>query len=573
MIVRTGFQALGSVLIRIPLTFPASIARMTAHRLLRLCRSALAAGLMVVASSAGAAEHTSLTIGVTQYPGTLNPNIDPLAAKGYVLGFTLRPFTVYDADWKLVCLLCTTVPSFDNGLAVPVDLADGKRGVDLTYTIRSEATWGDGVPVTTKDVEFTWQVGRDPKSPVSNAEMYRHMTGITIKDDKTFTINDFVLLPEHLEKAAFADPGQYRQKTLYVTDPTNPGLYNGPYRVAEASPGSYMVLARNPHWAGKQAPFDRITIRAIENTAALEANLLSGTIDMVAGDGLGPPLDEALAFEKRHGADYNVIFKPGLTFEHVDFNLDVPAFKDRRVREAMLLAIDREGLCKSLFAGRQQPADTFLSPLDVGYSDDVPKYPYDPPRAAVLLDEAGWHMGSDGIRRNESGDKLSFTLMTTAGNHSRELVEQVLQSEWKKIGIDIKLKNEPARVLFGETLLHRQFQLAMYAWISSPENVPRDIFDSTEIPNASNGYSGQNIAGYKNPKMDELLKALEVELDPQKRKAMWAEAQKIFATDLPFLPLYLRADTFILPKWLGGVRPTGNQYPTSLWVTDWTVKQ
>jgi peptide/nickel transport system substrate-binding protein len=557
---------------------------MRAPRVFRLGRAAFAAGLMAATAPAGAAEHTALTIGFTQYPGTLNPNIDPLAAKGYVLGFTLRPFTVYDADWKLVCLLCTTVPTIDNGGAMPVDLPDGKRGVDLTYTIRPDATWGDGVPVTTKDVEFTWKVGRDPKSPVSNAEMYRHMTGITIKDDKTFTIhndkldfsygaiNDFVLLPEHLEKPEFTEPAQYRQKTLYVTNPTNPGLYDGPYRVAETSPGSYMVLERNPHWTGKPGPFDRITLRAIENTAALQANLLSGTIDMAAGE-VGLPLDEGLAFEKRHGADYDVVFKPGLTFEHVDFNLDVPAFQDRRVREAMLRAIDREGLSKSLFAGRQQPADTFLSPLDFGYTDAVPHYPYDPARAAALLDEAGWHTGAGGIRRNAAGEALSFTLMTTAGNHSRELVEQVLQSKWKKVGIDIRLKNEPARVLFGETLLHRQFQLAMYAWITSPENVPREIFDSTEIPSADNGYSGENLAGYKNPKMDELLKAMEVELDPQKRKTMWAEAQKIFATDLPFLPLYLRADTFILPKWLGGVRPTGNQYPTSLWVTNWTVKK
>ncbi|HEY1795204.1 MAG TPA: peptide ABC transporter substrate-binding protein [Stellaceae bacterium] len=557
---------------------------MMTDRLNRLFRLIFTAGLMAAAMPSGAAEHTSLTIGVTQYPGTLNPNIDPLAAKGYVLGFTLRPFTVFDPEWKLVCLLCTTVPSFDNGLAVPVDLPNGKRGVDVTYTIRPDAMWGDGVPVTTKDVEFTWKVGRDPKSPVSNAEMYRHMTGITIKDDKTFTIhddkldftyaaiNDFTLLPEHLEKAAFADPAQYRQKTLYVTDPTNPGLYNGPYRVGEASGGSYIVLERNPHWAGKPGPFDRITIRAIENTAALEANLLSGTVDMAAGE-VGLPLDEGLAFEKRHGAAYDVVFKPGLIFEHVDFNLEVPAFQDRRLREAMLRAIDREGLCKSLFSGKQQPADTFLSPLDVGYTDDVPHYPYDPARAAALLDEAGWHMGPGGTRRNAAGEALSFTLMTTAGNHSRELVEQVLQSEWKKVGIDIKLKNEPPRVLFGETLLHRQFQLAMYAWISSPENVPREIFDSGEIPSAGNGYSGENLAGYKNPKMDELLKALELELDPQKRKAMWAEAQKIFAADLPFLPLYLRTDTFILPKWLGGVEPTGNQYPTSLWVTDWTVKK
>ena len=547
-----------------------------------LCRLIVAA--MLAAPPALAAGHGSLTIGITQFPGTLNPNIDALAAKSYVLGFVTRPFTVYDANSKLVCLLCTTLPSIKNGLAVPVDGPGGKRGVDLTYTIRPGAMWSDGVPVTTADVLFTYEVGRHPQSAVSNAELYRHITGITVKDDHTFTlhddkldfdyaaINDFVLLPAHLERAAFSDPAQYRLRTLYATDPTNPGLYDGPYRISEVAPGSYIVLVRNPHWAGPPGQFDRITIRAIENTAALEANLLAGSIDMAAGE-VGPPLDEALAFEKRHGGQYDVIYKPDLAFEHIDLNLAVPALADRRVREALLYGIDRVGLVKALFAGHQPVADSFLTPRDVGYTADVPRYPYDPTKAAALLDAAGWHRGAGGIRRNADGKALSFTLMTTAGNHSRELVEQVLQSEWRKIGVDIRIKNQPARVLFGDTLPHRMFEMAMYAWISSPENVPREIFDSKEIPDAANGYSGQNLAGYSNPAMDKLLKALEIELDPEKRKSMWAEAQRLYATDLPSLPLYFRADPFILPKWLGGVRPTGNQYPTSLWVTDWHVKQ
>src|SRR5436305_5475021 len=123
-------------------------------------------GLLLAAAvtlPAAAAEHTTLTIGLIQFPSTLNPNIDAMAAKSYVLGMALRPFTVYDADWKLVCLLCTELPSIENGLAVPVDLADGKKGIDLTYTIRPEAKWGDGQAVTTADVMFTYDVGRNSK--------------------------------------------------------------------------------------------------------------------------------------------------------------------------------------------------------------------------------------------------------------------------------------------------------------------------------------------------------------------------------------------------------------------------
>ncbi len=114
--------------------------------------------------------------------------------------------------------------------------------------------------------------------------------------------------------------------------------------------------------------------------------------------------------------------------------------------------------------------------------------------------------------------------------------------------------------------------MAMYAWISSPENVPRSILHSSEMPSEANAFAGQNAAGFKSEAMDHLIDALEIELDPQKRNALWAEAQRLYATELPSLPLYFRSDVFILPKWLAGVRPTGNQSPTTLWITDWTAQ-
>jgi peptide/nickel transport system substrate-binding protein len=548
----------------------------------RALQAAALALVVLLAAPVAAAGHDALTIGITQFPATLNPNLDAMAAKSYVLGLALRPFTVYDADWKLVCLLCTTLPTIANGLAVPVDLGHGKKGIEITYTIRPDARWGDGVPVTTEDVLFTDEVGRNKQSGVADAELYRRITKIDVKDARTFTlhldkltfdyaaINDFVLLPAHLERAAFADPAQYRLRTRYSTDPTNPGLYNGPYRISAVARGVSVTLVPNRYWAGPPPPFRRITVRTIENTAALEANLLSGTIDMVAGE-LGLPLGEALAFEKQHGAAFRMLYKPGLIFEHVDVNLARPVLADPRIRRALLLGIDRQAISKYLFDGKQPVANSFVNPLDPAYSAATPHYRYDPAEAARLLDAAGWHAAGGGVRRNVRGERLSLTLMTTAGDHTRELVEQVLQSQWEKLGIDVRLKNEPARVLFGDTLPHRDFDLAMYAWISAPENVPRSTLDSQEIPNAANNYSGQNAGGFANPEMDRLIDALETELAPEKRKALWQAAQRLYASLLPSLPLYFRSQAFVLPKWLKGVRPTGNQYPTTLWVTDWSA--
>ena len=509
-----------------------------------------------------------------------------MAAKSYILAMAQRPFTTYDADWQLICMLCTELPTLENGLAVIEKQDDGSDGIALTYTIRPDATWGDGTPITTADVKFTYEVGAHPASGISNAELYRRITALDVVDDKTFVmhvdrvtfeynaINDFRLLPAHLERKLFEeDPAAYRSRTLFDTDTANPGLYFGPYRITEVSSGAFVVLEPNPTWWGKAPFFRRIVVKVIENTAALEANLLSGGIDMIAGE-LGLTIDQALAFEKRHGAEFQIVYEPGLVYEHIDLNLDNPILADRRVRRALIMGLDREALCRQLFEGRQPVADTSVNPLDWVYDDAVPQYHEDLAAAAALLDEAGWDELRDGVRHNAEGEPLTLELMTTAGNRTRELVEQVLQSQWRRLGIDVRIRNQPARVFFGETTSKRKFSaMAMFAWISAPENVPRTTLHSEEIPTAANGWAGQNYTGYRNPEMDRLIDAIEIELDRDKREAMWHRLQEIYAEDLPALPLYFRANPHIWPLWLEGVTPTGHQYASTLWVEDWRAKE
>jgi peptide/nickel transport system substrate-binding protein len=549
---------------------------------MRRVLSPLLAALLWAATAGGAPARApdELAIGITQFPATLNPDIEGMVAKSYVLAMTRRPLTTYDPQWRLVCMLCVTLPSFENGLAQPIDLPDGKRGVRLTYTLQPEARWGDGVPVTTEDVLFSYAVGKHPESGVDDAELYRRITRIEVKDAKTFTLevnkltfdyaalNDFEILPAHIERAAFADPAAYRIHTRYDTDPTNPGLYFGPYRITEVATGSHIVLEPNPTWWGEKPHFRRIVVWTVENTAALEANLLAGGLDMVAGE-LGFPLDQAIAFERRHGEDFRVLFKPGLTYEHVDVNLDNPILADRRVRQALLYAVDRKGISEQLFAGREPVAQSFVPPLDWIYTDDVPHYPYDPAKARALLEEAGWHGAEGAVRRNAKGEKLSLELATTAGNRSRELVEQVLQSQWRQVGVEARLKNQPARVLFGESVSKRNFTMAMFAWVSAPESVPRSTLHSDEIPDPAKHKAGQNYTGFRNPEADRLIDAIEIEFDRARRAALWHRLEALYAEELPALPLYFRADAFVLPKWLDGVTPTGHQYPSTLWIETW----
>jgi peptide/nickel transport system substrate-binding protein len=528
-----------------------------------------------------AAAKDTLTIGLTQFPSTFNPLIDAMLAKTYILSMTRRPVTTYDKDWKLVCLLCTELPTIENGLAVPEELPDGKKGIAITVKLHPEATWGDGTPVTADDVVFTWEVGKHPKSGVGSTEGFRRILKIDVKDPKTVVLHvdritfdynamgGLDLLPAHLERDKFADPAEYRHRTTFDTDATNKGLYFGPYRISEVVTGSHVTLVPNETWYGPKPYFKRIVVRVIENTAALEANLRSGGIDYIAGE-LGLTLDQAIALEKRQGDRFDFVYKAGLVYEHIDVNLDNPILQDRRVRQALLYGLNREAISKQLFEGKQPVANTFVSPLDWVAAEDIPTYGYDPKKAAALLDAAGWNVMRGGFRHNAKGERLTLELMTTAGNRSRELVEQVAQSQWRALGIDVRIRNEPARVFFGQTMTQRKFgALAMYAWISSPENVPRTTLHSKEIPTAENGWSGQNYPGFRNAEMDALIDKVEVELDREKRRAMWHRIQEIHATELPVLPLYFRADPFIIPKWLKGVEPTGHQYPSTLWVENW----
>ncbi|MFN4089804.1 MAG: peptide ABC transporter substrate-binding protein, partial [Alphaproteobacteria bacterium] len=550
--------------------------------LTRLVPAVLSVAILVLSAASGAAARDRLVIGITQYPSTFHPNIDSMLAKSYVLGMARRPVTVYDADWDLVCMLCTDLPTIENGAAVPTDLPGGGRGIAVTYTLQPEARWGDGTPVSTDDVLFTWEVGRHPRTGIANSELYRRILSIDARDAKTFTVlldriefrynalNDFGLLPAHLERPVFEqDPETYRNRTLYDTDTANPGLYFGPYRIVEAVAGSHVALEPNPTWWGEAPAFGRIVVRILENTAALEANLLSGAIDYIAGE-LGLALDQALALERRRGRDFDIVFKPGLVYEHVDLNLDNPILADRRVRQALLLALDRQTLTERLFDGRQSVATSFVSPLDAMHGEDLPDYPHDPQRAAALLDEAGWSAMRQGVRHDAEGRRLSLELMTTAGNRTRELVQQVLQGQWKAVGVEVRISNQPARVFFGETMSKRRYPaMGMYAWLSAPESVPRTTQHSSMIPTAENGWSGQNYPAFRNARTDALIDAIEIELDREARRTMWQELQEIYLEELPVLPLYFRSDSYVKPKWLKGVEPTGHQYPTTLWVERW----
>jgi peptide/nickel transport system substrate-binding protein len=519
-----------------------------------------------------------LVIGVAQFPSSLHPNIDAEVIKSYVLGFAIRPITAFDAEWENTCLLCAALPTLDNGLAK----REG-NGMAVTLKLNPALKWGDGVPVTTKDLLFTWKVGKDPASGFSNNNPWDRAKTIDVIDDHTAVLHlDSVmvsynqwdqLLPEHIEAPIYAKataPGDYIKQTAFNRAPTTPGLYNGPFMITAYQSGVQVVEEPNPQWPGTKPGFKRIVIKLIENTAALQANLLSGDVDMVAGEGVGLTIDQVLALRKQQPDKFTYIFKPSLNYEHIDLKIENPILADLRVRKALLYALDRQTLVEKLFEGMQPVAATWVNPLNAYYTKDVPTYGYDPAKAKSLLTEAGWTPGPDGICRNAAGQRLSVEFATTSGNRLRELTQQVLQNQWKASCIDVTIKNEPPRTLFGETLKQRRYTgLIMYAWSSAVTESPRRTLHSSQIPTAATNWGGSNALAFNNPQMDADIDKAETELDPAKAKAIWADMQKIYAEQVPVLPLFFRAEAHVVPKWLKGYAPTGHGDYSILWAENW----
>ncbi|MEY4616868.1 MAG: hypothetical protein RJB66_1828 [Pseudomonadota bacterium] len=533
-----------------------------------------------------------LKVGIAQEFETLNPLLMTMLTTTYLSGLVIRPLAVMDADGQWVPMLAKTIPRLGEGAQIITE--KGIKKLSATWEIRENASWGDGAPVTCEDFSLSRTIALNPLVSITEKGNYSEIEKIEW-DPRTpkkclFTyktvkwnfhqIGTLFPISKHLDEDIYEKSKTqalaYEKNTNYLKNPSLPGLYNGPFVVTELKLGSHIVLEPNPHFYGNKPAIKKLIVKVIPNSSTMEANLRTGQIDMISS--LGISFDEALAFEKKvqsENLSYTVHFTPSQTFEHIDVNLEHPILKDQKVRQALMHATDRAALTKTLFESRQIPAIHFLATMDPWFTTDphfATNYTYSKDEAAKLLDAAGWKMSPEGVRK-KAGQPLTFTIMTTAENKTRGLVEQYLQEQWKQVGIKLEIKNEPARLFFAESVRKRKFPaLAMYALVSSSENIPLSTFSSKSIPTEENGWSGQNTYGWRNPRVDQAIEDLKSELTHEKRLSLIHGIVKEYTQDLPSLPLFYRSDVAITPKALKGYRITGHQFVETYHAENWSLE-
>ena len=548
--------------------------------------------LSVVIFSGHALQAKELSIGTNTEFETLNPIIASVGASKYMLYLATRPWVFMDDknEWKTS--IFKRIPNLKDK-SVKIVTEGSKKKLIATWEFIDGIKWGDGHPITCKDAKFTWEVGLSPNTSLPTKEGYENIESITW-DDKAptkctitykvakwnFYIDSHsLLLPEHLEGPIFQKWGKekegYDRNTLYQKDPTQKGLWNGPYVISEVKLGSHVIFTANPNFFGSKPKIDKIIIRIIPNAGTLEANLRSKNINKISR--IGMSLDQALAFEKKikeENLPYKVEFQDGITYAHIDVNVNHPILSDLKVRQALSYAMNKDDVNKSIFEGKVTVATSMTSPIDSLYTSDskiVKIYKTDKKLARKMLDEAGWKLGPDGFRY-KNGQKLTFKLVGAAGIKQIETLQAILQSQWKDVGVDLQLKNDPTRILFSETLRKRNFDMAVFSWSSFPGLGHESVLHSKNIPSEKNSWTGQNYHGFSSPRTDKLTEEYDYEFDFKKRKKITDEIMKEYTENVPVIPLYFRPEVAVIPKSMKNFKMYGHYFYETLQAENWDIE-
>lgn len=520
-------------------------------------------------------ENRELAIALTGWPDSLNPLFATTPEAQFINGFVRRPLTAFTVDWRLGCFMCERVPTLENGGAT----SNPDGSLSATFQLKQGVKWGDGTPVTTEDVIFSWQALQVLPDAARQRPWVDEVQSITARDARTFVVqwkkprydynrlNDFPLLPAHVERVAFRNTRTYPQESRFALNPVDVGLYNGPYRVAEQGLGR-IVLVQNPQWRSK-APtyFTKITLERFADAAAVQVAVKAGKVDMVP-PGLALTLEQGQAIRESGKLPLHLdrLVMPGAELEQLVPDLRNPVLQDARVRRALLLAINREGINAQGLSGQFEVATSLLSQRDPVFGGaQLPRIPFDVAEAELLLDEAGWKKGDEGLRVDAKGQVLEIPLVTAVDVPTRALIRQGIQAAWQAIGVKVTLANTTETALVRQVLPQRGFNgMVLAALPQLPQELPWAYLHSRMVPPA-----GLNFAGFANAQTDATLEALFREPAAVAQQKQWLELQRTYLGQLPALPLYLRPTGVILPRAMKGFIPVGNGTPASLWAEGW----
>lgn len=472
----------------------------------------------------------SIVYGSTDDISTSNPMLASDSTSINVLGLVFEPLLgASPIDGRPVPGLADSWTVSDDGLV-------------YTFKINTTAKWHDGVDVTAEDVRFSFDSILNPNlnSPY-RSQVNEVVSTYRVIDPNTFEITasdrfatflyyapgSVFIVPEHIwgqmpvEQWSF-DGGSTGTDLARVVG-------TGPFKLTGWEPNQRVTLSKNADHYDTVPNIDEFVMVVQPEIDTQVLALEQGDIDLIEI----LPAQETARIQSTDGLLVTIydIFQITYFVMNVDGER-IPAFADARVRQAMMLALDRQSITNDLFAGFGQPAIGTHPPMSPAYSPSSysPSYAYDPEAAKALLAEAGWTDSNGDGFVDKDGEKLSFSLIYTKGDQAVEGMIAYLGDAWKVIGLDVKVDTVSGSVL-QQSLDETEYDVALLAFGLLPDGSQGYLFTCEAA------VSSFNYSGYCNPEYDALDDLQKREFDRTKRTQMQIELSQMIWQDLPIGPI------------------------------------
>lgn len=489
--------------------------------------AALVAGLLVAVLSAGGAGAQTPRFGgtVIHVAGNEPPCLN-----------VLIPACSVTAGWSVPELVLKGAFSLAPGNTLRPELVSTvaysrEPPFTLTYHIRPDAHWSDGVPISAQDFVFTHRAYLTFAPSDIHGTMVRRVRALGPKSVRVVLRTRFagwrslfrVVLPHH---ALVGEDLATVWRDRIDNPKTGRPIGSGPFLVQRWERAKQLTLTRNAeYWGPHRVYLDRLVLRSFRPIE----DLRKGEIGI-----LWAPVGPQDGFPRVRG--YARGFRPGQGFNHLEIRVGAgghPALKLKLVRRALAYGIDRIGIVRALFgkvAPNWRPLDSnvFLAQSPF-YRPNWDSYRYRPAEARRLLEQAGCRLGADGTYVC-NGERLSLRILTTAGNPARELTIQLAQQQLQGVGIEVKPTYAQAGALFAQILTSGNWDLALFGYAYGPDPYGRDDIY---------GCGGSsNLSGYCQRLVTRDLDQADRILDESEQARVLNRADAQMARDVPVIPLF-----------------------------------
>lgn len=483
----------------------------------------------------------------TQTQGTASAESEPASVESgptyggnLVIGAIGEPVIFNDLylqdvpSGDVVDLVFASLTSSNENLEIIPDIAVGdpaisEDGLQWTFDLKEGVLFHDGVELTAHDVVFTYNIflHEDYTGPRAGSftslesieALGDHQVQFTLSEpDARFgTLTGYAILPRHLlEDVPVAELGDYQ--AFNIDQP----IGAGPFRFVSWTSGQSLVLEAFEDYHGGRPYLDRVTYRFVQDFNTLVLLLGQGEVDYATG----LPPEEVPTVEGYPNVDVHSTL--ALRYDFLGYNLRNPLFQDKRVRQALTHAIDRQEIVDTVMEGNATVAHAPVSPLSWAYNDDVPVFDFDPQRAKALFAEAGWTPGEDGILQ-KNGERFAFEILSNDGNTVRRDLGIIVQQQLAEIGIEVTPRQMEWGAFLDRILAPNfDFDATILAWGLALDPDPSAIWHSREIE------QGLNNIGYSSPVVDAISESNIRIMDQDERAAELAKAWAELAEDQPY---------------------------------------